>query len=251
MLKTFCFFCSCMLFSIAVFANDVAYFIQKGDSAYLAFNHAAARDFFQHALETDSLNYEAAWKLSRAFVDYGENLPEKDDRRVSYENARKYADYAIAIAPDSAKGYLFLSIALGRVALDAGAKERVQLSKDIRAAVDRSLELDPNEDIAWHVLGRWNRKIATLSWVERNFANIFLGGVPKDASVERSVECFKKAIELAPNTLVHWLELGISYEKLKMKDEARIAFEKVLELPVSDSDDAGHKAHAKKLLSEL
>lgn len=251
MLKTICFFCSCALFSITVFANDTANFIQKGDSAYLAFDHAAARDFFQNALETDSLNYEAAWKLSRAFVDYGENLPEKDDRRVSYENARKYADHAIEIAPDSAKGYLFLSIALGRVALDAGAKERVQLSKDIRAAVDRSLELDPNEDIAWHVLGRWNRKIATLSWVERNFANIFLGGVPKDASVERSAECFKKAIELAPNTLVHWLELGISYEKLKMKDEARLAFEKVLELPVSDSDDEGHKAHAKKLLSEL
>ncbi|MEZ4762185.1 MAG: tetratricopeptide repeat protein [Calditrichia bacterium] len=144
-----------------------------------------------------------------------------------------------------------MSIALGRVALDAGAKERVQLSKDIRAAVDRSLELDPNEDIAWHVLGRWNRKIATLSWVERNFANIFLGGVPKDASVERSVEYFEKAISIAPNVVVHWLELGISYKKLGLKDKASVAFEKVLELPIGDSDDAGHKAYAKKLLSEL
>ncbi len=225
--------------------------IQKGDSAYQNLNNRAAAEFYTKALKLDSTNYEAAWKLSRAYVDLGEQLEKKSDRTRFYKKAEELARRAVKLNPDGSKGHLYLSIALGRVALDAGPKERIKLSKEIKAEVDKALQLDPNDDIAWHVLGRWNRKLATLSWIEKKFANLFLGGVPKEASVEKALECFQKAIELNPTHINHYLELGKTYEVLGKKEEAIKAYKKVLELPVKDADDPKYKKEAQKRLKKL
>jgi Tfp pilus assembly protein PilF len=149
------------------------------------------------------------------------------------------------------KGHLFLSIALGRVALDAGAKERIQLSKDIKKEVDLAIKYDPNDDLAYHVLGRWNRKLSNLSWIEKGFADIFLGGVPEDASDENAVAAFKKAIQLRPQHINHHLELGITYEMMDMDEEARKEFQICLDLPKSDSDDTKYKKDAQERLDDL
>jgi tetratricopeptide (TPR) repeat protein len=231
--------------------STAAGYIAGGDEAYARFDNEGALNYYRQAFELDSTGYQAAWKICRAYVDIGETLPDKDQRKEYYLDAEKFARKAIEIDSLGAKGHLWLSIALGRVALDAGAKKRVRMSKEIKKEVDRSLELDPNDDIAWHVLGRWHRKIATLSWIERKFANIFLGGVPKEASVEKAAECFRKAIEIHPEHINHYLELGLTCEKLKQKELAIRQYEKVLELPVKDADDEGFKKTARERLKKL
>ncbi len=240
-----------LIFPLTAAAQDSADWMAKAEQAYQAFNHAEALEFYLKALESNPDNYEAAWKASRAYVDVGETLKDKKERRKNYLAAAEYARRAIEVDSGGAKGHLSLSIALGRVALDAGAKERVRLSKEIKAEVDKALALDPADDIAWHVLGRWHRKLATLSWIEKKFANLFLGGVPKEASVEKAAECFQKAIELNPTWVNHHLELAITYEKLKQLDLARAEYRKVLEMPVTDSDDPNHKAYAQERLKKL
>ncbi len=231
--------------------HSAAYWISRGDSAYHSFEHQAALRFYQRALANDSLNYEAAWKTARALVDLGEGLRDKAQRKKNYLAARRYAEKAIVMDSTRARGYLFLSIALGRVALDAGAKERVRLSREIKAAVDRALALNPNDDVAWHVLGRWHHKIATLSWLERGFANVFLGRVPKEAAVEQAAACFRRAIALQPQAIAHHLQLALALEELNQKDAAIREFQTVLELPVRDSDDPGYQASAAEHLKKL
>ncbi len=202
------------------------------------------------ALNADSLNYEASWKTSRAYVDIGETL-EEDARAESFKEAEKYAQHAVKIDSLGAKGHLQMAIALGRVALDAGAKERVQMSKEIKRHVDLAIKYDPNDDISYHVLGRWNRKLANLSWIESTFADIFLGGVPDEATDENAVSSFKKAIELNPNHINHHLELGITYEMMGLDEEARSEYQKCLDLPKSDSSDDEHKAQARERMEDL
>lgn len=225
--------------------------IAKGDAAYKKFDNKAALEYYSAALETGSKNYEAAWKSARAYVDVGEKLSDTKERRSYYEKGYEYAQKAVAINPNGSKGHLFLSIAIGRVALDAGAKERVQLSREVKSEVDKALAIDPKDDVAWHVLGRWHRRLSSLSWIEKNFANMFLGGVPKEASMEKAVECFKKAIQLNPIHLNHHLELAITYEKMGKEDLAVAAYNKVLELPIKDADDEDHKKEAEERLKKL
>lgn len=225
--------------------------VAKGDAAYKKFDNNGALEFYKKALETDPKNYEAAWKSSRAYVDVGEKLSDKKERRAYYEKGYEYAKKAVAINPNGSKGHLLLSIAIGRVALDAGAKERVKLSKDVKSEVDKALTIDPQDDVAWHVLGRWHRRLSSLSWIEKNFANMFLGGVPKEASMENAVDCFKKAIQLNPSHINHHLELAITYEKMGGKDLAVAAYNKVLELPIKDADDEDHKKEAEERLKKM
>jgi len=225
--------------------------ISHGDAAYKKLDNKAALEFFKKALETDPENYEAAWKSARAYVDVGEKLSDTKERRSYYEKGYDCAQKAVAINPNGSKGHLFLSIAIGRVALDAGAKERVKLSKEVKSEVDKALAIDPQDDVAWHVLGRWHRRLSSLSWIEKNFANMFLGGVPKEASMENAVDCFKEAIQLNPSHINHHLELGITYEKMGKKELAVEAYSEVLELPIRDADDQDHKKEAEERLKKM
>jgi len=243
-----------MLICGAVFslqAQDAAALLETANASYESGDNNAALQGYQAVLDADASNYEAAWKLSRAYVDIGETFDDKDKRKEYYQKGREFAEKATQINPAGAKGFLSMSIAIGRVALDAGAKERVRLSKEIKKNVDKSLELDDTDDISWHVLGRWHRRLATLSWIEKRFANMFLGGVPKEASVEESARCFEKAIELHDTYINHYLELGMTYMELDRKADAKVQFEKVLSLPETESDDAEHKQTAQKLLKKV
>jgi tetratricopeptide (TPR) repeat protein len=232
-------------------AGSEGVLVLKGDAAYKKFDNNTALEFFKKALETDPKNYEAAWKLARAYVDVGEKLSDKKERRSHYEKGYGYAKRAVEINPNGSKGHLFLSIAIGRVALDAGAKERVKLSKEVKMEVDKALAIDTQDDAAWHVLGRWHRRLSSLSWIEKNFANMFLGGVPKEASMENAVDCFKRAIQLNPTHINHHLELAITYEKMGEKDLAVEEYNQVLELPVKDADDEDHKKEAEERLKKM
>jgi tetratricopeptide (TPR) repeat protein len=238
------------LFS-SLLAQNAGQLIEKGDQAYQNFDNATALERYSEALEEDPVNYEAAWKLARAYVDVGETIEDKQEREQIYKKGELFARKAVEIDSLGSKGHLFLSIALGRVALDAGKKEQVRLSKEIKIEIDKALALDPNDDISLHVLGRWHRKMATLGWIQKRFADIFLGGVPKEASVEKAAECFKKATEINPTHINHFLELGITYEELNQKENAIVAYETVLNLPKADSDDDRYKEEAEKRLKKL
>lgn len=36
------------------------------------------------------------------------------------------------------------------------------MSKEIKTAIDKAIELDPNNDLAYHALGRWQRTMAEI-----------------------------------------------------------------------------------------
>jgi len=235
-----------------VFAQDeVTMNIATGDSLFKLFDNKGALESYLAALEVDSISYEANWKAARAFTDVGETIEDDDERAEFYLKGSQDARRAVQIDSLGSKGHLYLSIALGRVALDAGAKERIKLSKEIKKEVDLAIKYDPNDDTPYHVLGRWNRKLSNLSWIEKGFADMFLGGVPEEASEENAVAAFQKAIELKPYHINHHLELGITYEMMDLEEEAKKEFQTCLDLPKSDSDDDKYKAQAQEFLEDL
>lgn len=225
-------------------------YIQKGDSAYNAFDNEAALNYYLKASELSPLSYEAAWKLSRSFVDIGEDL-DGDQKAQYFQKSETFGRRATKLNPEGSMGHLSLSIALGKVALDAGPKQRIKMSKEIKKEADLALKYDPNNDLAYHVLGRWNRKLANLSWIEKGFANMFLGGVPKGATNEEAVKDFKKAIEINPEYINHHLELAKTYIEMDKDDLAKAELKKCEKLKIFDSDDPKYKKEAKELLEDL
>jgi tetratricopeptide (TPR) repeat protein len=224
--------------------------IGDGDAAFRKFDNRTALSNYLRAVEIDSSNYEALWKLARAYVDVGMNLPKKEQPEY-YAFGEKMARRCAALYPDSSNGHFFLAVALGRVALYEGGKRKIQMAKEVKAEAERALQADPRHDGAMHVLGRWNYEFAELNFVERAVAKIIFGGLPSGASYEQAAGHFAEAVQCRPEVPVHHYELARTLIKLHRVDEAREHLEKCVLLPDLYWDDAQHKLAARKLLDKL
>ncbi len=123
---------SLLFTAVVVGQESEASFIAQGDEAFANFDNQKALESYKKVLAINPENYEANWKVSRAYVDIGEDLEDDDERASFYKNAEKFARNAILNNEEKSYGHLYLGIALGRVALDAGAKRRIKMSKEIK-----------------------------------------------------------------------------------------------------------------------
>jgi len=123
------------------------------------------------------MHYDANWKASRVLVDLGLELPnaQKARRDTLYLEARALAERAVRANANGADGHYMVAVAVGRVALTLGARQRVRYASVIRDEALRTTELNPRHDGAMHVLGRWNAEIQRLPGITKFFAKTFLG----------------------------------------------------------------------------
>jgi tetratricopeptide (TPR) repeat protein len=236
-------------------AQTAAEHIQAGDLAYAAFDDAKALEHYQEALKLEPGNYEALWKTSRGMVDLADVIPAtekdiKERQKKMYTEATALARKATAANPNDTWGHFQLAAANGKRLLLLGKKEQIDASKAVRSEIDKALELDPTNHLAWHALGRWHRRMDEIGGAKRFFGNIIYGSIPKGSYAE-SEKALRKAIEFHPEYVIHYLELGRTLVALKRYDEAAEAFQKCIDLPKSISKDDVVKEEAKAELAAL
>ncbi|MDZ7361304.1 MAG: tetratricopeptide repeat protein [candidate division KSB1 bacterium] len=224
--------------------------IHEGDFAYKKFDNVTALASYRRAVEIDSSDYEALWKLARAYADVGMSLPKKE-QPAYFALAEKTARRCVTLHPDSANSHFSLAVALGRVALYEGGKRKIQIAKEVQAEAQQTLRVNPRHDGAMHVLGRWHYELADLNFIERAVAKIIFGGLPTGASYEQAARYFEQAIQHRPQAPVHHYEYARTLLKLDRVAEARRHLEKCLALPDVFWDDAQHKIEARKLLDKI
>ena len=212
-------------------------------------------DRWEAVLATDSLNAEANWRAAIALVDIGKQTPDKEKDRARdslYRVAETYARRAVRQAPQDAGPHFALALALGKASMTLSAKQRVKYAKEVRTEVERTLEIDPNHDGAWHLLGRWNAEIERLSNIEEFFAKTLLGGkVFNEASWDEAIRCLRKAVEIRPDYIFHRLDLAEVLIERKRSAEAKPELEKIQALPDLDAMDPSYRARASELLAKI
>jgi len=192
---------------------------------------------------------ELLWRASFTQVDLGKVAQKKEKAQPYYKTANALADSALMADSASARAHLAKAVAEGRLALDAGTKERVRRSRKIKKHADRAVELDSTLSGAFHVRGRWNREVSDLNFFERAIVKTIYGGLP-ESSFEQAVRDFKRALELE-DVRFHHLELGKTYLKMDREDDARAEFQTVLDLPQKEYFGDRYKKEAETLLREL
>ena len=131
-----------------------------------------------------------------------------------------------------------------------GKKDQIEASKQVKAEIDKAIELDPTNHLAYHALGRWHRRMDEIGGAKRFFGSIMYGSIPKGSYAE-SEKYLRKAIELHPEYVNHYLELGRTLVAEKKYDEAAQSFQKAIDLPKTTSKDDVLKADAKAELDKL
>ncbi|RMH74122.1 MAG: hypothetical protein D6675_00755 [Gemmatimonadetes bacterium] len=231
--------------STTVKASTVADFIATGDAAYAAFDNEKALEAYQAGLEAFPGTFDLLWRISRAHIDIGEHLENKDDQLSHYETALDYANQAIEANPESATGYTRRAAATGKISLFKGVFSTIGLVKKVRADCEKALELDPNDSIAHYILARTHHKLTEKpGWIRKPMG---LGwGNRKEAG-----RLFQRAIELRPDFIMYRLDYAHLLIDEKEYEKAREQLRTILELKIQDEDDEARKEEAQQLLKEI
>jgi tetratricopeptide (TPR) repeat protein len=193
-------------------------------------------------VQKDSLDYGANWRLSQALATLGALAGDAgriDTRDSFYRRAATYARRAVRLAPNEADGQYALAKVLERFTAEASMRDRVGLSKEILAASEKALKIDPSHDGAWHLLGRWHMAVWRLSPLERFVSVKFFGGqVMVGASLEEGLTALEKAVSLRPNCIQYRLDLARAYLDGERAGDAQAQLDAIASLQPNDPEDA-------------
>jgi tetratricopeptide (TPR) repeat protein len=234
---------------MAAHAEPAADLIQQGDTLDAKNQNAAALALYLKADQLEPGDAEVLRRISKQYAQEMADAP-ADQKEALGEKALGYSKRAVQAGPDDSQAHLSLAIVYGKIAFLKSARERMEYSHLIKQEAEKAIELDPKNDLAWHVLGRWNYEVANLSGALKFIAQTLYGKMP-EASNERALECFQKAVALNPGRLLNHAELGRALAAVGRKDQARAALKKALEMPSREKDDDETKSRARKALEAL
>lgn len=250
MIKRFIFM-SILVFLAPVSASaDFAALVTKGDIHDRKLEPTQALGFYLPAEKLNPNDARLLVKIARQYVFRMSELPKKADKIQSGRTALLYAERAVALAPGECDPHLSVAICWGKLTPLLGNREKVAASRQIKSSADRAVRLDPKNDYAWHLLGRWHQSLANIGGATRTVVKLIYGGLPA-ASNEEAVECFKKAIAIHPERLIHTIELGRTYAMMGRTAEARTWIARGLAMPNREKDDPETKQRGRETLAGL
>jgi len=230
--------------------GDFAELVKQGDVYDAQFKPDAALQYYLPAEKLNPNDAALLVKITRQYVYRMGDLPAKADQLKSVRTALAYAERAVKLAPGDCDPHLSVAICLGKLTPLVGNKEGIEASHKIKAEAETAAKLNPKNDFAWHLLGRWNQELAQIGGMTRALAMIVYGALPS-ASYDDAVKYFQKAIALNPNRLIHYVELGRTYALMGRKAEAKKFIEQGLAMTNRDQDDPGTKERGRKTLQTL
>jgi tetratricopeptide (TPR) repeat protein len=140
-----------------------------------------------------------------------------------------------------------LAAAYGKLCGLVDGKARIEYSKQVYFEATKALRLDPASDFGHLILAQWNFQMVFLNPFLKALTEITYGQFPP-ASKEEAIAHYKKAIELAPDRIVHHAEFAKALDVMGDTNDALQQWTKVIELKPVYAQDKRYQAMALKRL---
>jgi hypothetical protein len=103
-IKLFVLFLIILISTVFTHAQSVEDVIKEADKLVSAFQHKQVLDLLLKADKEYPNNWQIKWRISRAYVDVGEHLPDKTDKDKEeqfnhYKKSFEFANQAVELAP--------------------------------------------------------------------------------------------------------------------------------------------------------
>jgi tetratricopeptide (TPR) repeat protein len=224
--------------------------VERGDAFDREFKAAQALALYQRAEKLQPANELLLVRIARQYRHLMQDTPQRDEKLKLGTMALGYSLRAAAQAPGNSEAQLAPAITYGKMLPLLDKRAQVESSREIKSAAERAIKLDPRNDLAWHILGRWHRVVADVGGVKRAVGQLIYGNLPTTTN-EEAVKCFERAITINPGRLRHYIELGKTYAQMGRKPEARKFIEKGLQMPDAEKDDPETKRQGRETLTHL
>ena len=239
-----------LLTCLIIWAGPADDLIKKGDDLDLKLRASEALDFYLAAEKLEPRNARLLLRIARQYRHLMVDSTTREEKLRLGGIGLDYALRSAALAPNDSEAQLSPAISYGKMVPLQGIKEQIEYARRIKEAVDKAIKLDPHNDLAWDVLGRWNKVLADVNGLKRALGSLIYGELPTGSNAE-AVLCFQKAIELNPNRLMHYIELGQTYAQMGQAADARRFIAKGLAMPDVEKDDPEIKRRGRETLAKL
>jgi tetratricopeptide (TPR) repeat protein len=227
--------------------------VQRGHEYERALDIRAALQCFEEAAKLVPDDIESLCMAAKQWSDltFYHDVRSDQERQLVNLKAVEYAERATAAHPTRFEGYLGLCISKGRLALFCDNRNKVHLAKEAQDNARKALELGPESDIAHHLMGRWHHEMAKINGLVRTLIRIMYGTALQTGTREDAMLMYRKAIELAPQRLVHHTELARVALELGHTEEARAALLTALKCEVEDINAWHTRIDAEMLMAQI
>ncbi|HHW21125.1 tetratricopeptide repeat protein [Thermodesulfovibrio thiophilus] len=186
------------------------------------------------------------------YINKADALDGDNSERVEYlKKASELAKSFTEKYPNDDAGYAYLAYSLGSIIKNASFYKKISLTIEAKTAADKALQININNSMALFILGMINRESAELEGVQRTLARQFLSDIVNDASFEKAIKYFQRAVELDANNIQYLYELGKTYEKINEMDEAKSIYNRILKLEIKNGKDKKYVEKTKRRINKL
>ncbi len=234
----------------ALNAQSVDEMIDQAKQLEKQMKEADALAKYKEVLKVEPAQLAALVEASELSSREGNRQKEKDDKTRYFNEAKDYAQEALRQAPNDANANYAMAVAMGRLALISGAKDKVAASREVKKYAELAIKFNPNYAQAYHVLGKWNYEVANLSFIEKNAAKALFGGLP-DGTLQQAIDNYERCKKLDPSFILNYYELARAYNKNDQQTLAMEVLRKAVALRSIYQDDPAIKADCKKMLEEM
>lgn len=231
-------------------AASVSKLLVRGDSLVAAFENVGAQAYYEEAFRLDSTGFDVLLRLTRIHTMRAKDLLDGGRKREAENTVResvRLAEIMTGLYPDNAETQFQMAAAYGNYALFKGGRAKLEIGRRIEGYCLTAIQLDREFAPPYMVLGIFYRKIAELNWVEKLLAKTLFGGLPEGGR-EKAERYLMQAVELEPEMILGWYELGVTRQALRDIDGARLALDKASALPPRNASELRTQARARRLL---
>lgn len=144
-------------------------------------------------------NNEVLWRIARC--NYHQLKYRTDKGSQEYmsilEDSFSLVEKSLKINDKCGSAYKWAAIILDEYSTAQGTKARIANLLRIKEFMEKAIEFSPHDPTAYYLLGEWHYGCSSVTWVERNLANLFFGSLP-EASYELALELFERAEKIQP-----------------------------------------------------
>ena len=164
-------------------------------------------------------NTDVLLRLSITHHYLSESALKKSLDKKNALKAFEYIEKALNIEPDNPDILKWYVITLGKTVEEDTIRNQIEQSKNIKNIALKVIDLLPDDEFCYSIMGQWHYKLADLGRASRRIASILFSEPPK-GSFEEAQYFFEKSLERNSDYIGTYYWLGKTYLKLNNEQKA-------------------------------
>ncbi len=226
--------------------------LQQATMLLKQFKEPEALALYKQIAAQEPANIEALVKGTELSSSIGSRQTDKKAKVAFFNDAKEYANKAIAADSNSADAMYAEALAYAKLSsVEEKNKKTVEDVKQMKWYADKAIALDANHAMANYIAGKWHYEMLALNWFKKAALKTFFGKDLAAPDIDSAITYMEKCKTLQPYFVQNYLDLAKAYGYKNRPAQQIEVLNKMVKLPTRTADDVALKEEGKKMLKEL